>query len=171
MKTHQKLRIGPLLVRHFSAVGVIIGVLLAIVGALALWQGQTWQNQYGGWAIIHALYWVVILYLTWLLLTRAPPDFLGMPTVRMFKDGILYVEQSPWLGVGVMTAIYQGDEDGIERLVCAGEVINIQSNGLVQIRVRYDLHGYSSEDDARKALEQAPKDRVLVKPGLFRSAV
>jgi hypothetical protein len=80
------------------------------------------------------------------------------------------VRDGPWLGVGVMTAIYLMDDDEIERLVCIGEVINVQSNGLVQIRTRSDAQGYPTSEEASAALSGSDKDRILVRPGLYRSA-
>ena len=66
-----------------------------------------------------------------------------------------------------MTAIYVL-EDGFERLVCVGVVVNVQIiNDLVQIAVRTDEHGYGSIDEVRKTLDHTEKDKLLVKPGLY----
>ena len=155
-------------VRHAGAVGTITGVVIAVIGVPSLWLGEPWRAQYGGWAVVNGAYVVALFYLIWLNLTRPAPDFLGVPKVRFFKSGgLLLVEHAPWLSLGVLTAIYVM-EDKLERLVCVGEIINVQSNGLVQIQTHHDDQGYGSEEEAWDVLERTDKELILVKPGLYR---
>ena len=58
-------------------------------------------------------------------------------------------------------------EDEFERLVCFGEVINIQYNDLVQIAIRVDEHGCMSSEEIWNTLERTDKKLLLVKPGPY----
>jgi hypothetical protein len=163
-----KRSLGQSIVRHASAIGGIAALVIGIISVPAFWFGEPWRAEYGGWAVLNGTYWIAILYLIWLILTRPAPDFLGLPRARACRSsGLLIVEHSPWLSLGVMTAIYIM-EDQVERLVCVGEVINVQSNGLVQIKARYHDQGYSSVQEAWQTLERTDKELILVKPGLYQ---
>jgi hypothetical protein len=166
-----KLAISPgnRIVRHCTALAVILGAVSAIIGLLAVFYGGEWAIARRWWLVAHGLYWIAILYLAWIILTRAPPDYFGLPTVKMVRNGgLLVVENVPWLSVGGLVSIHL-IEDELERLICVGEVINVQSNGLVQIQVRHDDQGVVASGEVWSALERADKKLLLVKPGLFRS--
>lgn len=168
MLKRKKLPWRQSIVRHGAAFGSITALVIAVISVLWILFGEPWRAQYGGWAVTNGAYCVVLLYLIWLILTRPAPDFLGLPKARVFRsDGLLLVEYAPWLSLGVMTAIYVMEGE-VERLVCVGEVINIQSNGLVQIKTHHDEWGYGSEKEAWEALENIDKELILVKPGLYR---
>jgi hypothetical protein len=166
-----KLAISPgnRIVRHGAALAVLLGAICAIISFLAVFFGGDWAIARRWWLLTHGVYGIAVLYLSWIILTRAPPDYFGLPNVKMVRNGgLLVVENVPWLSVGVLASIHL-IEDELERLICVGEVTNVQSNGLVQIQVRHDDQGVVASGEIWNALERADKKLLLVKPGLFRS--
>ena len=156
-------------IRHVKAFFPIVALVAAILSLLVDWQGDDWRKQTIDLLLLHGVYWIVILHLSWQIFDHACPLFFGIPKVRrvLQSDGLLIVENSPWLGIGVMTTIYVLEAD-FERLVCIGEVVNVQMNDLVQIAVRTSEHGYGSEDEVWKTLDRTDKQMLLVKPGPYR---
>jgi hypothetical protein len=156
------------LLSHFGALIAIILGMMTFVGFVGWWQGEQWRVLYASSAIVHGLYWIVILYLAWVVLNRKTPDFIGNPTIKSVYDRkILIVEDAPWLSLGVMVAIYT-KEDQFERLVCVGEVINVQTNNLIQIAIRDYEEVFGSVEAVCDKLDKMSKSEILIRPGLFR---
>lgn len=156
------------LLAHAGALGAAFAFVAALVSVIGWWQGERWRIDHGNLAILNAVYWILILYLLWVLLSRKVPDFLGAPLVKAIHDKkLLIVDEAPWLSLGVLTAIYVKDGE-YERLVCTGEVINVQSNNLVQILIREYEDIYSDIEDVGAKLQHTSKDAILIRPGLFR---
>ena len=84
----------------------------------------------------------------------------------MTVDKFILVKNAPWLGLGVMTAIYIIEKD-VERLACIGIVKNVQSNGLVQISLETCQHGYRDEEAIWSSLNRIERKSILVKPGPY----
>ncbi len=84
----------------------------------------------------------------------------------MRPEGLLIVEEAPWISLGVMTAIYIMEDD-VERLVCVGEIANVQFNGLVQVSLRSDERGYADDEEIWKVFDRTDKRDILVKPRLY----
>jgi hypothetical protein len=150
-----------------KAIATIVMVLIALSGALLWFMGEEWQKTYRNDIFVNGVYLGIIFLLIWLLLKRPQHDFMGLPKIKAFvADNILLVEHTPWLSYGTMIGIYMV-VNNYERFVCVGEVINIQSNGLVQIRTEQDDRGYSSEEETTKALNEIDKKLIIIKPALF----
>lgn len=156
------------LLRHAGAVAVILGAVAAIISLYAWRQGEDWRLEYSNLAIVNGIYWILLLYLFWIILSRNAPDFLGVPIVKAIHDKkILIVDGAPWLSLGVMAAIYVKDGE-YERLVCTGEVVNVQTNKLVQIHIRDYEDIYNDIEAAGEKLNLTSKEAILIRPGLFR---
>ena len=154
--------------RHGAVAGGIVMFMLGIVSFFGWWFGDTWRAGYANIATVNAIYLSVILYLLWFILSRSSPDFLGTPVVRAIHDkSLLLVDGAPWLSLGVMAAIYTKEND-YERLVCTGEVINVQANRLVQVSIREVDHAFGDLEAVEKKLAEINKDSILIRPGLFR---
>ena len=154
--------------KHAAAVGTIITFMIGLVSFMGWWFGDAWKSEHGNIAIVHAGYCAVILYLLWFILSRASPNFLGTPVVRAIHDkSLLLVEGAPWLSLGVMAAIYTKEND-YERLVCTGEVINVQTNSLVQVSIREVDEAFGDLEAVEKKLAEINKEFILIRPGLFR---
>lgn len=153
-------------IKHLKAILATIPMVAAVVGLLALWGGEEWRQRYIDNVLIHAVYWVVILHLSWEIFSHECPATFRLPQVITVRrnEHVLIVERSPWLGVGVMTTIYVLEND-FERLVCIGEVINVQVNDMVQIVIRTSEQGYISEEDVWNTLERTDRSMILIKPG------
>lgn len=151
-----------------AAILTIYGSAATIVATVGWWIGDKWSEYYRSIAVINAVYMATIVFLVWIIFTRKQPDFLGRPNVRSIQDdGILIVDGSPWLSIGVMAAIYI-QEDEYERLACEGEVLNVQSNGLVQIRIANHETIFEDFDRLLKKLAAISKQNILIRPGLYR---
>lgn len=154
--------------RHARALAAILATVTAIIAVIGWWQGEDWRVSYSNLAIVNGVYWILLLYLLWIILSRNTPDFLGVPLVKAIHDKkLLIVDGAPWLSLGVMTAIYVKDGE-YERLVCTGEVVNVHTNKLVQIHIRGYEEIYNDIEAVGEKLNQTSKDAILIRPGLFR---
>ncbi|MDE2792094.1 MAG: hypothetical protein OXI81_16955 [Paracoccaceae bacterium] len=153
-------------VRHLKAILATIPLVGTVIGLFALWGGEEWRDRYIDLALLNAVYWVFILHLLWEVISHECPQTFRLPQVKavMRAEHLLIVENSPWLGVGVMATIYVLEND-FERFVCTGEVINVQMNDLVQIAARATGQQYASEDEFWTTLERIDRAAILVKPG------
>jgi len=157
--------------RHLRALAASLPMVIAIIGFLVVLKGEDWREQYIKIALLNGVYCLVIFHLVWHILGHKCPVFFGIPRVIeiLRDDSILIVEKLPWLSIGVWTTIYVMEND-FERLVCMGEVINVQYNDLVQIKIQVDNDGYSSKDAIWKMFERTEKKNLLVKPGAYRGS-
>lgn len=153
---------------HIKAVAGILGFVGLCIGLIVHFKGDTWREENIDICVLNGAYLAVISYLLWIILARRPPEFLGTPRVikLMRSDNLLIVEGAPWISLGIMTAVYVV-EDGVERLVCIGEVANVQFNGLVQVSLSPDERGYTHSEEIWQALDRADKKAILVKPRLY----
>ena len=154
--------------RHIKAIAGIVSFIAVCIGLLVLAKGEAWRETNIGLCILHGVYLALIFYLIWVIIMRRPPEFLGTPKVIriMRPEGLLIVEEAPWISLGVMTAIYIMEDD-VERLVCVGEIANVQFNGLVQVSLRSDERGYADDEEIWKVLDRTDKRDILVKPRLY----
>jgi hypothetical protein len=169
MKLEGRLSWSQHVLRHAKVVGGSFTLVTAVITIVVLWRGDDWREQYINLLLLHGVYWIVILYLSWRIFDHICPQFFGIPRVKkvLQKDRLLIVENAPWLGIGVMTTIYVLEDD-FERLVCIGQVVNVQINNLVQIAVRESDEGYPSEDEIWTTFDRSDKRMLLVKPGNYR---
>lgn len=155
--------------RHAAALFAIVAAVTAVMSAAVWYINSPFSDTARYIALTHGIYWVIILYMIWLILIKKQPEYLGIPRIRATTDdNILIVENSPWLGVGIAVAIYEVVEE-VERLISYGEVVNVQTNGLVQISLR--------TEDALTAnilgvMEKIKSNKrgILIRPGLYRGA-
>ena len=163
---------GAIAIRHVATLAGILTFLIAVVGGIFYSYGETWRLQYVDLAILVIVLSTVIIYLAWLILTKTAPEFLGIPRVIkvLTEHRLLLVEQAPWLSVGVMIATYVMESD-MERLIGVGEVVNVQSNGLVQLSVQPHERGYSTDNEIWNFLNDAKREQIIVRPGLMRGAL
>ncbi|MBB3998617.1 hypothetical protein [Aureimonas pseudogalii] len=156
---------------HFKAAsGIVLGVA-TILGLLAFIYGEQWRATHAWLAVLNGSYIVVILYLFWIILARRVPQFIGAPKVVKVIDGqIVIVKDAPWLSLGVSVAIYIVDGE-FERLVGDGEVINVQTNALAQIRLRNHVDLFRDISDLASRLDAADRTNILVRPGLYKGVI
>ena len=150
---------------HAMGFGGALAVVAAIVGLAAL--SLDWVEERIEWIALLGLHWALIFHLIRSILEYDCPTYFGNPRVKrvLRDDHLLIVERSPWLGVGVATSVYIV-EDKLERLVCVGEVINVQLNDLVQIKVALTTKGMQCWKDIWKALDNQQMDSLIIRPGL-----
>ncbi|MEH7850188.1 hypothetical protein [Rhizobium laguerreae] len=165
MKQLENVKLATLI--HAKAFFAIVLGILAVIGFIGWWKGDQWRTSYADTAIVHGIYLTIVLYLLWIILNNRSPDYLGLPTVKSVRDNaLLIVEGAPWLSLSVMTAVYV-KEDEFERLVCVGEVINVQANKLVQIKIRGADTAFETVEAAAMKLSAVAKDAILIRPGLY----
>ena len=155
------------LVWHLKGLGGITSVVSAVVALAAL--ASEMVRGHIGVVALFGVHWVLLAHLVRCILEHECPKYFGNPKVKhvMRDDGLLIVERSPWLGIDVATSVYRVQDD-FERLVCAGHVINIQQNGLVQIRVSCTETGLPSWNDVWNELGSKSADSLIVRPGLHQ---
>ena len=144
------------------------GALAVVAGVITLaFLSLEWVQGRIGWIVLLGVHWTFILHFARCMLEHQCPTYFGNPKVRsvLRDDHLLIVERSPWLGVGVSTSVY-AVEDELERLVCTGQVINVQLNDLVQIRVAPTTAGMTCWKDIWSALDSQHADSLIIRPGL-----
>ncbi|MTJ05900.1 MAG: hypothetical protein FH759_14620 [Sediminimonas qiaohouensis] len=142
------------------AVGVCVGLVAGVVAMIALFAGDKWFQVNKHLTLAHAIYWVIILFLLYIISTKPEPSGLPLPKVKLVRDnGHILIENSNWLSVGTMCAIYLLEGD-FEVLQCTGQVINIQEDGLVQV-ITQPINGNNYVQQLKEN-----KDAILVKPGV-----
>ena len=67
------------------------------------------------------------------------------------------------------TTVYTAQGD-LERLVCAGHVINIQQNDLVQIKVSRTGAGLQNWKDIWRELDAKRAHSLIIRPGLYQGS-
>ena len=147
------------LVWHAKGLGSALAVVVAVITLAAL--VSEWILDRIEIVALVGMHWVLLAHLARCILEHQCPTYFENPRVKhvMQDYGLLMVERSPWLGVGVATTVYivQGD---LERLVCAGHVINIQQNDLVQIKLSRVGAGLQSWKDIWSELEGQRADSL-----------
>ncbi|KFJ58566.1 putative membrane protein [Brucella neotomae 5K33] len=61
--------------RHARALAAILATVTAIIAVIGWWQGEDWRVSYSNLAIVNGVYWILLLYLLWIILSRNTPDF------------------------------------------------------------------------------------------------
>ena len=88
------------------------------------------------------------------------------PQVKIYykNDDLLLVSAKDWLSLFVAVTIYKQEEE-LERFVCTGQVVNIQKNGLVQLRLDMDRVSADHIDFVHSAIGDGKLASLIVKPG------
>jgi hypothetical protein len=143
----------------FAGVGAFLGVAYLI---LPLLMGTAWVEGHRSPILVHGAYWWIILLLIYVLVTVERGSFISAPKVLLvMDDGLILCQNSPWLSIGCAVAVYIMEND-LERLAGVGEVVNIQTNDLVQVRTE------NPENPEYVSRMRANLNRVIIKPGLYR---
>lgn len=154
------------ILRYAGAVGTILAFLITVLTVIGLVQGAHWLTASANSLILNGCYCFIILLLLWIILEWKPKDYLASPKIRTILDeGILVSGSSPWLGIGASIAVY-AKEDEFERLVCAGKVINAQTNGLIQIQL-LPIQPKQEPIDIVEKLKPRLSD-IIIRPGLHQ---
>lgn len=151
-------------ISHYG--GPLVAIILgwaALVGLAVTLGGEGFREKWSGTFVLLFVHWVLISYLAWLAFEFRTVS-LSAPEVRHYlKDSsVLIVSPKQWLGISVSVLIYVQEED-YERLTCAGEVVHIQENGLVQVRV--EPLREDTERNSMHLLEKVKLSRIILKPG------
>lgn len=136
-------------------------VLAIIFIGLSLTFGETWITANAGYIFLNGLYLLVIPPCLWIL-RRRPENEAGFhsPKVKfILESGIIVTEPCEWLGYRTAVSVFKF-QDEVEHFVFAAFVINIQSNGLVQLQ---PIYTDASKQEISRIKEI--KDILLIKPG------
>ncbi|MDJ0826958.1 MAG: hypothetical protein QNJ16_15795 [Rhodobacter sp.] len=145
-----------------TAFAVCLGISGGSVSMVALFLGTEWWSESKSIAITHFSYGTIILFLAFLLTKKSSDPIFRSPRVkRVLEDGMLLTEGFAWGGVGMAVTVFVNDE-GYERLLAHGEILNKQENGLVSIKLNSeDENEFLSEAKSHKA-------DLVIKPGQIR---
>lgn len=117
----------------FVTLASTASVLGIVFIALGLVQGSEWISHNASLILTNGFYLLVVPPIISLALTFQPTIEFTSPKIKKVIDKkVLLVEGQNWLSQQTVVAVFNINED-VERLVAVGVVINIQSNGLVQI--------------------------------------
>lgn len=113
------------------------------------------------------LYWLVcgaIFYTLWGM-NKSKFAFISPKIIKIYKEeSLILVEQGDWMGMQTAVTIYIVS-DGLERLVCAAVVINVQSNRLDQLEIRKLENDPTTVNDIMQRIEDGKKS-VIIRPGV-----
>ena len=139
--------------------------LVGVVTAGVVFLFDTWVEQNKLIVILVGIHSCLTIHLAWCLVVHKCPSFYESPRIlKVIRESeILVVEKTPWLANAVSTAIYVED-DILERFVGGGFVINVQLNGLVQIKVETHELGMSEVWE----VIQERRDSLIIRPGLYQ---
>jgi hypothetical protein len=148
--------------KTFLAVLAAAASVLGIVYVgLILTLGQAWIDSNAGLVFTNGLYWLLIppIFSVATTAQKKPSGFHSPNIKKIMEDGLLIVEPCEWLGHGTGVAVFKV-QDGVELFEFAAQVINIQSNKLVQLRPIMP----DSEPFEYVKLREI-KEKLLIKPG------
>ncbi|UWQ29241.1 hypothetical protein [Leisingera sp. M523] len=145
----------------FQALAGTASILGVVFIALSLLLDEIWRAENALLIFTNGFYLFVFPPIIILLLADKPSESFKSPTIKkVMSEDILLVESSEWLGHQTAVAIYKIDED-YEQLVALGEVINVQSNGLVQIAFSKYPHEEANSLDFNEI-----RAKLMIKPGV-----
>jgi hypothetical protein len=151
-----------------AALKTFLGVLAASASVLGivyvgliLTFGQAWVDSNAALVFTNGLYWLLfppIIFVS--IFGQKETSGFHSPTIKKVMDsGLLIVEPCEWLGHGTGVAVFKVQDD-VELFEFAAQVINIQSNKLVQLQ---PIMQDSEPFDPVKFREI--KEKLLIKPG------
>jgi hypothetical protein len=112
----------------------ILAFVASTYALLPLALDADWIATNRGLIATHLFYIFLLLLSVWAYVTKPVLDEKLPRVVKVMNEEILLVDKALWMGIGIAISIYR-DEDKYERFICDGVVVNIQSNGLAQIKV------------------------------------
>lgn len=135
-------------------------VLAGIYVVAILLMGEAWVERNALYLLTHGAYWILIsLLICAMFMMVGGNAFVSPKVIKVIDEKILLLSKSNWIGHQTHVAIYSFDDD-FERLIASGRVINIQSNGLIQIHVELLLENYSIDHLSKI------KSTLIVRPGV-----
>ena len=148
----------------------IILAWIAIVGLPFVLGGEDFRSSYWLWFAVLTPHWVLISYLVWLAFDMRTNAF-SSPPVRSVRieEGVLIVGHRDWLGVSVAVLVFK-QEGEFERLLCAGNVINVQQNGLVQIAISTSGLDDNEVRQVKEKISDGENHTLIIKPGRGQEA-
>lgn len=152
----------PAPLKNFLAVLAAAASFLGIVYVgLLLTLGQAWVDANAALVFTHGLYWLFIppFIASAVSAQKGTTGFHSPAIKKIMDDGLLIVEPCEWLGHGTGVAVFKVQDD-VELFAFPAQVINIQSNKLVQLQ---PITQDSEPPDPVKLREI--KERLLIKPG------
>lgn len=133
---------------------VFIGIVLTL--------GQGWVDGNSALILTHGIYLLLLPPGLWAV-RRNPEksDFESPAVKKVLENGILLLAPCGWMGHQTAVAIYK-IEDDVELFLATGRVHNIQSNGLVQVKI-------VAEDESRLQTARISeiKSNLRIKPGIL----
>ena len=136
-------------------------VLGAVYLGLVLTFGQAWIDANKALVFTNGLYWLLIppVFAVSIPKQKIGTSFHSPKIIKIIDNGLLIVEPCEWLGHGTGVSIYKVQED-VELFVFGAQVINIQSNKLVQLQPIVE----NAESFEISKLREI-KEKLLIKPG------
>jgi hypothetical protein len=152
----------PLSLKTFLTVLVgSAGVLGIVYLGLDLTFGRVWIDSHAALVFTHGLYWLLIppIFVAAIPTQKEVAGFHSPKIKKIMDDCLIIVEPCEWLGHRTGVAVFKVQDD-VELFMFAAEVINIQSNKLVQLK---PIIQDSDPLDAAKLRDI--KETLLIKPG------
>lgn len=136
-------------------------VLGIVYIGMALVLGQQWIEDNAALIFTNGLYWLLIppFFAAVISSQNENVGFHSPKIKKIMDDGLIIVEPCEWLGHQTAVAVFKMQDD-VELFVLAAQVINIQSNKLVQLR-----HIPQSSDPPDPNKLRDIKEKLLIKPG------
>lgn len=152
----------PAAVKTFLVVLAASASVLGIVYiGLILTFSQDWVDSNAALVFTNGIYWLLFppFFAVAVSVQKETSGFHSPSIKKIMESGLLIVEPCEWLGHGTAVAVFKVQDD-VELFEFAAEVINIQSNKLVQLK---PILQDSEQFDPVKFREI--KEKLLIKPG------
>lgn len=110
---------------------------------------------------MNGLYWLLIppIFAVVIYAQKETSGFHSPTIKKIMENGLLIVEPCEWLGHGTAVAVFKVQDD-VELFEFAAQVINIQSNKLVQLQpIMQDFELFEP------VKFREIKEKLLIKPG------
>lgn len=146
---------------------VVLAGSASVIGLIfigtSLLMGTEWIEKYRLFILSHGVYWLIFPPILWAFRTSSTQPIFQSPEVKKtLGNSVILVDRSDWLSHQTAVAVYYTDDE-VERMLCIGQVINIQTNGLIQI----ELQPPNETGDFDKKLADL-RQNLLIKPGIWR---
>lgn len=152
----------PSLKTFLTVLAATAGFLSFVYLGLGLTLKQTWIDANAALVFTHGLYWLLIppALATCFRDKKEATGFHSPAIKKIMDDGLVIVEPCEWLGHGTWVTVFKVQDD-VELFVFAAEVINIQTNKLIQLKqITEDSDPLLDPEKLREI-----KEKLLIKPG------
>lgn len=157
-------RTSALYRRYILALLTVFAGMASFLGvayiAADLLMGSDWVKDKSLYLLTHGFYWFLMSFLLCLLfLSEGGGKFLSPKVLKVLDGDVLLLSRSDWIGYQTMVAVYSVEDD-VERLIAHGGVQNIQSNGLIQIKIETLNEGVNVDNLS------GIKSNLIIRPGV-----